>query len=297
MKKMLILILLISSLLGLSGCDAKKLVKIDIVQLPTKLSYYIGQDTKLDLTGGIVQLTTKDKKSTQLPLSSVDKNNKPEFEVTHTIDFNKIGEYIVNVNRNATISTTFTINVVEPPYVDTNPIKIGLYNYDTQHLLTTYSGPFIKDVDVGVFSAFATQDQLLSKGYFQTVWPNYWNKYTQSEKYKIGYQLSFKLKSGETRFERILIPSDVMAQWDYIRIYLYDDVHQPLHTWYSHLLMSQMKENTVMTSIKLTGNTKTSDIDGPIQLTVFTYDGEEDFDPLTLQYRGVSSFTLVVNQK
>ena len=51
-----------------------------------------------------------------------------------------------------------------------------------------------------------------------------------------------------------------------------------------------------MTSIKLTGNGKTGEIDGPISLSAFTYDTEDDFDPITGLYRGSSITTILITK-
>ena len=76
---------------------------------------------------------------------------------------------------------------------------------------------------------------------------------------------------------------------------MYDDVHQADGAFYSHLEMSDVKDNTIYSSIKLTG-IETANIESPITLTVFTYDGDEDFDS-DGNYRGNSKYTITINRK
>ena len=77
-------------------------------------------------------------------------------------------------------------------------------------------------------------------------------------------------------------------------IYLYDDIHQEDGAWYSHVTEEEFNENTILTSIKLTGSTLTNDINSDITLTVFTYD-EDDFDESN-NYRGISKDTIIIKR-
>ena len=81
----------------------------------------------------------------------------------------------------------------------------------------------------------------------------------------------------------------------YLYVYLYDDVHQPDGTWYSHLEPVDMKDNTVFSSIKLYFAQQGSKISSPITLTVFTYD-EDDIDS-SGKYKGTSKYTITINTK
>ncbi|MEI7668302.1 MAG: hypothetical protein WCI62_04860, partial [Erysipelotrichaceae bacterium] len=89
---------------------------------------------------------------------------------------------------------------------------------------------------------------------------------------------------------------DTTDLFSMIEVYIYDDVNQPIGQWYSHLLESQVTSKTLITSIKLHGCAGTKDIVSPITLTVFTYNGDEDFDPITHKYRGNSSYSIVINK-
>lgn len=298
MKRLFIALLLAFASLTISGCtESSKIVKIEVSSLPDKTTYYATQDDALDLSGTKITLTTKANKTSILDINALEEGN-PVFTITQSVDFDTVGSYPILVTYAEGITTQFVIEVIEPPYIDDNPITVRLYNETTRVLLTSTSGAFVKNVDIGVYSVFFTDVSTAAKGYFQTVFTQYYDDYTEIDDYKIGYDISFKLISGETMKKVILGPNDDPDfMWDYVRIYLYDDVHQPIGHWYRHLLESEVTESTLMTSIKLTGNGKTSEIDGPITLTVFTYNGTQDFDPITQLYRGNSRYTITINPK
>ncbi len=46
-------------------------------------------------------------------------------------------------------------------------------------------------------------------------------------------------------------PKDIVHT-EYLEVYLYDSIHHKPGEWYSHLLENQMKEETLITSFKLT---------------------------------------------
>ena len=295
MKRILLCFILVLTMLPISACsENSKVIKIEMSTLPVKLDYIVNQDNALDLSGAKVTLTMKTGKTTEMDLSA-QKDGKPVFTISHNVDFTKVGSYLIVVTYTEGLTAQFEITVKEPPYVDDNPITVRLFNDSTRVLLSSTTGPFVKNVDIGVYSVFFTDVSKADKGYFQNVFMKYWNTYTDIEDYKIGYFIQFKLKNGETMEKMILGPKDDPDfMWDYVRVYLYDDVHQPIGHWYRHLLESEVTHKTLITSIKLTGNGKTTEIDGPISLTVFTYNGPEDFDPQTSLYRGNSSYTITI---
>ena len=78
-------------------------------------------------------------------------------------------------------------------------------------------------------------------------------------------------------------------------VYLYDDIHQT-GSWYSHIEDNAMNEDTILTTIKITTSTKINNVTSDIYLTVFTYNGEEDFDE-NGNYRGNSTYTTTIRKK
>jgi hypothetical protein len=296
MKRVFILVLLLISSIGLNSCGVtpKNVVKIEIITQPSKLVYIVNQDTQLDYSGAYLIMTYSNQETIEIKLNLL--IGDPSFVFNENVDFNTVGTYVVEVVRMGDLKASFEVEVQLPPYQDDNPISIGLYDDSTRVLLTETNGIFKNEIDVGVYSAFASREEKLASGYFQNVWPSYWEAIEGSETYKLGYELSFTLSSGEKINQMILSPKDTAPIFDLIEVYIYDDVNQPLHHWYSHLLEKQMTDKTVITSIKLHGCEGTKDIVSPLILTVFTYNGEEDFDPVTHKYRGIGSYSIIINK-
>ena len=182
-------------------------------------------------------------------------------------------------------------------YVDDNPIEVGFYRYygssRERELLISYETSFENLVDIGSFEVFFTRDSFISGGQFQEVWKDYYNRYEGIDNYKIGFHISFGVSNGEVYSRNILSVSDIKDFVYYVQVYLYDDVNQEVGTFYSHL--EAIEEDTIISSIKVTGGTAVSEVITPITLTVFTYNGEDDFDSETSQYRGNSSYTILIN--
>ena len=63
---------------------------------------------------------------------------------------------------------------------------------------------------------------------------------------------------------------------------------------YYHMRQYEMTDDTMLTSVKLVGYKETKGVNGPIELTVFTYNGDEDFDDESGQYLGNSKFTMKI---
>ncbi len=286
--------LVLLSVLSLSACREDPIV--DLTLSPSPVTWIVGEKTDLDLREFTVTLIHRSEKTRQLPLDAVSED-QPVFTIAHTIDFTLPGSYPVQVTHTSGVIGHFEVIILPKPYVDTNPVVLGLYTSSRQ-LITESTGAFVKNVDIGVYSVFYTQAAMAPKGRFQTVFPQLAEAYGLDEPVKIGYELTFTLKDATVIRQTITGPVDEQSEfWKYVRVYLYDDVHVPINTWYSHLLPSQMTDTTLMTSIKLTGNTKTDQIDGSVQLKAFTYDDSDDFDPQTGIYRGNSFYTIQIHPK
>ena len=102
--------------------------------------------------------------------------------------------------------------------------------------------------------------------------------FENSQTCKIGYIVDFKLKDGQEIKKTITHPDDVFSYRNYLECYLYDDVNQIQGNWYSHLLASEVTDNTVMTSIKLTAGTDIALVGDTIKVTAFVYSSDSDFD-------------------
>ena len=181
---------------------------------------------------------------------------------------------------------------IEEKYVDSNPIINGLYNKTNQnrHLVKNIDSKFILNQDIAVFSTFFTNENTIPNNYIKDVFYTYYNNFNNIENYKIGYTISFNVNEKKY-FKQILNIEDSKKLYDFIQIYLYDDLVPEKNTFYSHL--ETINENTLITTIKLTGSTNTHLITSPITLGVFTY-LETDFDKNNL-YKGKSLYEVTIN--
>ena len=188
----------------------------------------------------------------------------------------------------------------EPEYVDENPVKISLYVDNSIGGLDIVKESFIDTWrlkrDIVVFGSLFDTKEEIESDYFQNIWKNSASQYENYDKYKTGWYVNFKLKDGTIIDQMVFKPSDVEYFYDYLEIYLYDSANQPIGIWYSHLLDSQMNEDTIMTSMKLTAGSLYEEIEGEITISVFTYDGQDDFNE-DGKYRGNSMSTVKVYNK
>ena len=177
--------------------------------------------------------------------------------------------------------------------------KIGLYihgqDLSIHNLITEYVSNWEKGKDIECFEAFTTNEKTVTGNGFKNAWEPYWNKYSDAADCKIGYCLTFTLNSSEVFTKTIKAPTDTAQYFNYIELYIYDDVHQTQGVWYTHLSESDIKDNTFMTSIKLTAGSKISEVKD-IKLSAFTYSSDKDFDPVTGMYIGKNSYEITVTR-
>ena len=178
----------------------------------------------------------------------------------------------------------------EPQYVDTNPLKGGLYKKGK--LVKEYNTNFQDRKDIAVFDIVYSNLDDLGSTNLKNNWYKYYNEYTDIKDYKTGFYLSFE--TSEKKYESLI--KDPSKQHDlhpYLYYYLYDGVHATGH--YSHLEMKDLKEDTIYASIKLYMHLQSKDIISPITLTVFTYKDDNDF--IDGHYRGNSYHTITIENK
>ena len=180
--------------------------------------------------------------------------------------------------------------VNKPSYIDTNPIIVGLYK--DGKLVKEYNKKFKSQTDIAIFNVVFTNDSVLPKKNFKTLWKEYYNKYTDISDYKIGFEIKVDI-NGEEQKNIMLNPENQHKIYPYLYAYLYDDIHSS--GYYSHVTMDKVKDNTIYSSIKLYLHKKTNEITSPITLTVFTYKDDNDFIDGT--YRGNSKYTITIYNK
>lgn len=168
-----------------------------------------------------------------------------------------------------------------PAYIDENNVTISMYadNEDgvTQKVHDIYQTSWIIKKDIVVLSTFYTDEEFVSGNYYQDIWKKYAQNYSDYSKYKTGWELKFSINGSEIH-RNIKNPKDVNDFYDYLEIYLYDSVNQTPGVWYSHLLENEVNENTILTTMKLTCGSKCDEITSDIEVKVYTYDTEDDFD-------------------
>ena len=194
--------------------------------------------------------------------------------------------------------TTNNDNVkIEDKYVDDNPIKLGIFlvdnNYHNKSVIKdTYYANFTNGNDIASFEVFYTGDEVIDGTNFKNTWNTYYDKYTDIDNYKIGYNIKFILNDG-TSLDNTFLKPDIFYFAKYFYVYFYDDIHQKDGTMYSHL--EEVNDNTLMTSIKIYAVDGIDNVQNII-LTAFTYDDEDDFDD-NGNYRGSSSYTIEIKRK
>ena len=179
------------------------------------------------------------------------------------------------------VTATTTIAPTTQPYVPViSPDKVGIYipaddGTKARKWIAEFRSARSPKTDIDCFEIFASQDSRLEGGSFSSIWSSVWEAFDGWQSAKIGYHLRFRLTDGTEISKTILKPSDAASFYDYLEVYIYDDVHQT--GWYSHLEDSDIKAETVMTSIKLHCGSLIAQV-GDIELTAFIYNGEDCFD-------------------
>lgn len=215
-------------------------------------------------------------------------NNK-KIKIKDDLNINNISNNLENVIKNQS----------SYEYIDKNQMKIGLYIDEgpTKRLVNKYYCDFTAENVMGIFYAIPTTEEIVNGKDFKGIFDTYYNKYESSEKYKIGYNIKFEMSDGRVIDETILNPDDAYFMFPKVQCYLYDDINLIPGRPYYHITQDIMTEDRICSSIKLVGDKESKNIISPIELTVFTYDGEDDFTPITRKYRGNNKYTIFIYQK
>lgn len=196
------------------------------------------------------------------------------------------------INKNEPIELDKSMDINITTYKDNNPITVGLY--EGSNLIKEYNTTLVNMKDIAVFSIYYTQEEKLTSSNTKYNWNKYYQNYQNIDNYKIGFNLSFTT-NDKIYNQTFLDPTCEYLFSPYIYIYLYDDINQPDGAWYSHVLDTEVNDNTIYSSIKLFMASNATEITSPITLTVFTYD-DDDFNEEGA-YIGKSSYTITINTK
>ena len=175
-------------------------------------------------------------------------------------------------------------------YEDDNPIEIGLYNKGK--LVNEYNTKFVNGVDIGSFDVYFTNEEDVGSSNTKYNFNRFYKDYENIDNYKIGFFVSFD--ANNKHYEKVVLDPDVeFALAPYVYIYLYDDIHVPDGSWYSHITKDEYNDDTVFSSIKLYMAERSDEMESDITLSVFTYDDILDFDS-NGYYRGKSIHTIII---
>lgn len=177
------------------------------------------------------------------------------------------------------------------------PLPVGIYDMTYCDFGTREEYTLVPDFqddgglgrDICVMAVFPSDKPKLEGQYFRYIWDKAVEENPEVRGKKIGYFLEFSTPVRNYK-KTILRPSDITDEyWDYLEMYIYDDVNQEVTAWHSHLLDNEITPETFVTSFKLTAGEKIGDV-SDIRLTAFLYSSEKDFDSLG-NYTGISKFT------
>ena len=177
-------------------------------------------------------------------------------------------------------------------YKDENNTTVGIYLEKGRklELLKDYSTNIVSEKDIGVYQIYFSNDDVIN---LDTSFSEaYYNLYKDLG-IKVGFNIKYSLSNGDEINHTITNPSNTIMN-DYILTYLYDDYKNRNSNFYSHIEESEYDDSSMFTSIKLYANS-VDNLSSDIELTVFTYDTDDDFDSEG-NYRGNSKYTINISK-
>lgn len=195
-----------------------------------------------------------------------------------------------------------TAPTTEPEVVyipEISPDTVGIYipagdGTRARVRVTEFSAKRTAKTDIDCFEILASREDRVEGSSFVSIWNTAWDSFEDGADAKIGFHIQFSLTSGEVVSATLLKPSDAAEFYDYLEIYMYDDIHQTPGAWYTHLSDTNMDEETIISSIKLTSGSKIAEV-GDIILTAFVYNGGDCFDT-SGNYIGLVSETITITE-
>jgi len=183
------------------------------------------------------------------------------------------------------------------PYIPIiSPDKIGIYipsedGTSSRKYITEFKSERVAKKDIDCFEVFATDLPVVKGNSFKNMWKSLWDNFDEKTGSKIGFMLDFQLADGTVVSETILKPSDASGFYDFLEVYIYDDINQD-GGWYTHLDDEDITEQTIMSSIKLTSGKRIDEV-GDIKPSAFIYNDDDNFDK-NGKYIGMVISTVVI---
>ena len=162
-------------------------------------------------------------------------------------------------------------------------------------LVTKFTSNRKAKKDIDCFEVFASAEGYVTGSSFSSMWQTAWAVFEDTQQAKIGFHIQFDLSDGTGISRTILKPGDAKDFYDYLEIYLYDDIHQTPGVRYTHLEDRDMDDETIISSIKLTSGSKINQV-GDIVLTAFIYNGDDCFDAEG-NYIGLVSASVIIKEE
>lgn len=140
---------------------------------------------------------------------------------------------------------------------------VGLYDElgeaGTYTLMESLVSPWNAGEDIVVFDLIPSNHTTISgSASYKELWKHQAAVLGEEGTVKPYVILEYTLSDGSTVSREIRSYAEAEAEVEaaYIEVYLYDDVHQPDGTWYSHLTEYTTNGDTVISSVKLTAGAK-----------------------------------------
>lgn len=140
---------------------------------------------------------------------------------------------------------------------------VGLYDElgeaGTYTLMESLVSPWNAGEDIVVFDLIPSNHTTISgSASYKELWKHQAAVLGEEGTVKPYVILEYTLTDGSTVSREIRSYAEAEAEVEaaYIEVYLYDDVHQPDGTWYSHLTEYTTNGDTVISSVKLTAGAK-----------------------------------------
>lgn len=185
--------------------------------------------------------------------------------------------------------------IKEPEYKDENTTPISFYiKQDNKLIKINEISKKLNVLDViDTYYIYPSYENeiVLNKSFAESFYDE-WQKYNPNNNIKIGFNLKFKTINENISYN-ILTPSNTFDRAEYIMNYLYDAYANRNKSFYSHLEEDEYNDSTLFTLLKIQCGEKWQEILNPIQITVYTYDSEDDFE--NNEYRGNSKSTFTIN--
>lgn len=199
-------------------------------------------------------------------------------------NYKEVKEKVTVIEKNEIIGTKPTT------YEDFNNTPIGIYK--NRKIVKEFKTNINVGKDIALFNIFPSTNETLDYSHYADAFDKEFNEYNKDNNLKIGFNLKYSTDDNGDISHTILKYEDTDLYEGYIFIFLYDDYDiYKNNKIYSHIEKDEI--DTKYSSIKLYPQSAFPKVNSKIILTVFTYDGMNDFDENN-EYRGNSKYSIEI---